>query len=299
MAIPGGVRCALVLLVLLGASLAARAQGEQRVPPLVVSSIRPLHLMLRALTGDSVEARVLLEAGVSPHDFVLRPSQLRLLSAARQVFWFDATLEHPLPAVFARLPAPRRDTALLPLIAPPARGDGYVDPHVWLDPRLAAVTAVAMARVLEERGLVSAAVITPRLQAFQDEMARVEEDIAAQFRGLEAVPFVAMHDGYAYFVQRFGLRQAAVLALDAEQQVGARALSRMRREMQDSGAVCLLRERSGDNARLAQMIIEGRAMRVAELDSLASDAPDDAGGYALFLEDFARAVAVCLRGPAS
>ena len=156
-----------------------------------------------------------------------------------------------------------------------------------------------MARVLEERGLVSAAVITPRLQAFQDEMARVEEDIAAQFRGLEAVPFVAMHDGYAYFVQRFGLRQAAVLALDAEQQVGARALSRMRREIQDSGAVCLLRERSGDNARLAQMIIEGRAMRVAELDSLASDAPDDAGGYALFLEDFARAVAVCLRGPAS
>ena len=69
--------------------------------------------------------------------------------------------------------------------------------------------------------------------------------------------------------------------------------------MQDSGAVCLLRERSGDNARLAQMIIEGRAMRVAELDSLASDAPDDAGGYALFLEDFARAVAGCLRGPAS
>lgn len=296
MAIPGGVRCALVLLVLLGASLAARAQGAQ---PLVVSSIRPLHLMLRALTGDSVEARVLLEAGVSPHDFVLRPSQLRLLSAARQVFWFDATLEHPLPAVFARLPAPRRDTALLPLIAPPARGDGFVDPHVWLDPRLAAVTAVAMARVLEERGLVSAAVITPRLQAFQDEMARVEEDIAAQFRGLEAVPFAAMHDGYAYFVQRFGLRQAAVLALDVEQQVGARALSDMRREVRDSAVVCLLRERSGDNARLAQMIIEGSTMRVAELDSLASDAPDDAGGYALFLEDFARAVAGCLRGPAS
>ena len=296
MTIRGGVRCALALLVLLGASLAARAEGA---PPLVVSSIRPLHLMLRALAGDSVDARVLLAPGVSPHDFALRPSQLRLLGDARQVFWFDATLEHPLPALFARLPAPRRDTALLALIAPPARGDGFVDPHVWLDPRLAAVTAAAMARVLEERGLVDAAEIAPRLQAFQDRMARVEEDIAASLRGLEGVPFAAMHDGYAYFVQRFGLRQATVLALDAEQQVGARALAHMRREVRDSAAVCLLRERSGDNARLAQMIAEGSAMRVVELDSLASDAPDDADGYALFLEDFARAVAGCLRGPAS
>jgi len=296
MRIRGGVRCALALLVLLGASLAARAEGA---PPLVVSSIRPLHLMLRALAGDSVDARVLLASGVSPHDFALRPSQLRLLGDARQVFWFDATLEHPLPALFARLPAPRRDTALLALIAPPARGDGFVDPHVWLDPRLAAVTAAAMARVLEERGLVSAAQIAPRLQAFQVEMERVEQDIAGQLRGLEAVPFAAMHDGYAYFVQRFGLEQAAVLALDAEQQVGARALARMRREVRDSAAVCLLRERSGDNARLAQMIAEGSALRVVELDSLASDAPDDAGGYARFLGDFARALADCLRGRAS
>jgi zinc transport system substrate-binding protein len=296
MAKRGGAHCVLVLLMLLGASLAARAEGAQ---PLVVSSIRPLHLMLRALAGDSVDARVLLEAGVSPHDFVLRPSQLRLLDGAKQVFWIDAALEHPLPALFARLPAPRSDTALLPLIAPPARGDGFVDPHVWLDPRLAAVTAAAMARVLEERGLVSPGEIAPRLQAFQDQMARVEGDIAAEFRGLEAVPFAAMHDGYAYFVQRFGLKQAAVLALDAEQQVGARALSRMRREVRDSAAVCLLRERSGDNAQLAQMIAEGSAMRVVELDSLASDVPDDPGGYARFLEDFARALAGCLRGPAS
>jgi len=296
MAIRSGARCVLVLVMVLGASLAVRAEGTQ---PLVVSSIRPLHLMLRALAGDGVDARVLLEAGVSPHDFALRPSQLRLLTGAQQVFWFDATLEHPLPALFASLPAPRRDTALLPLIAPPARGDGFVDPHVWLDPRLAAVTAAAMARVLEERGLVSAAQIAPRLQAFQAEMERVEQDIAGQLRGLEAVPFAAMHDGYAYFVQRFGLEQAAVLALDAEQQVGARALARMRREVRDSAAVCLLRERSGDNARLAQMIAEGSALRVAELDSLASDAPDDPGGYARFLEDFASALAGCLRGPAS
>jgi len=136
---------------------------------------------------------------------------------------------------------------------------------------------------------VSAEQIAPRLQAFQAGMERVEQDIAAGLRGLEAVPFAAMHGRLCLLRTALRLRQVAVLALDAEQQVGARALSDMRREVRDSAAVCLLRERSGDNARLAQMIAEGSAMRVVELDSLASEAPDGPDAYARFLEGFARA----------
>jgi zinc transport system substrate-binding protein len=292
----GRLVVALALALLLGAGSAVRA-AEPRA--LVVSSIRPLHLILLALAGDRVDARVLLEPGVSPHDFALRPSQVRLLAEARQVFWIGPTLERPLVTVFERLPPPRRDRALLAPLELPARADGFVDPHAWLDPRLAAQIAAGMAQELETRGLVGRAELEPRLRAFEADMRRVEGSIAAELRGLERVPFVAMHDGYAYFVQRFGLSEAAVLALDAEQQVGARALARMRSAVRDSGAVCLLRENAGDNARLAEMIAEGSGLRVRELDSLAAGAPDDGSGFGGFLEDFARTVAGCLRGPAS
>jgi len=280
-------------------AFALAAAGAHGAPALVVSSIRPLHLIVLELAGGEIDARVLLDAGASPHDFALRPSQMRLLAAAQQVFWFGPELERPLVTVFERLPPPRRDTPLLAPLALQPRTDGGVDPHVWLDPQLAMRVAEEMARVLEQRGLASAAEMGPRLAQFRAGMQRTEGLMATELRGLEQVPFVAMHDGYAWFVKRFGLRQAAVLALDAEQQVGARTLAEMRATVRESGAVCLLRENSGSNARLAQMIAEGSGMRVAELDSLATSAPADANGYSQFLAGFARTVAACLRGQAS
>ncbi len=285
-------RTAGLLLFLLVSAGSLHASNAER--PLVVGSIRPLHLIVLALAGDRVDARQLLDDGSSAHDFALRPSQVRLLRDAQQVFWIDPALEHPLQPLFGRLPGPRRDTALLPLLGLSARTDGVVDPHVWLDPRLALGLATHIEQVLVARGFVQEADLD--LAAFAASMRETETRMAAELAGLESRPFAAMHDGYGYFVRRFGLQTPVVLALDAEQQVGARTLARMRREVHDHGAQCLLAERSGGNRRLAQAIAEGGAVPVVELDSLAADVPAGHDAFARFLVDFARDVAGCLRG---
>ncbi|HMV71583.1 MAG TPA: zinc ABC transporter substrate-binding protein [Pseudomonadales bacterium] len=286
------VRTAGLLLFLLASAGPVRAANAER--PLVVGSIRPLYLIVLALAGDRVDTRQLLDAGSSAHDFALRPSQLRLLGDARQVFWIDPALEHPLLPLLARLPGPRRDTALLPSLGLPPRADGVVDPHVWLDPRLALALATHIERVLLERGLVREGELD--IAAFAASMHETEAHMAAELAGLQNRPFAAMHDGYGYFVRRFALRAPAVLALDAEQQVGARTLARMRREVRDHAAQCLLAERSGGNRRLAQAIAAGSGIPVVELDSLAADVPAGPDAFARFLVDFARGVAGCLRG---
>ena len=85
---------------------------------------------------------------------------------------------------------------------------------------------------------------------------------------------------------------------DAERQPGARAVSRMRQSALDSAAVCLLRE-SNSNRRLADLLAEGTAMRIREVDPLALSLAADDADFAAFLTDFTRTVAGCLRGPAS
>ena len=74
-------RTAGLLLLLLACAGPVRAANAER--PLVVGSIRPLYLIVLAVAGNRVDARQLLDAGSSAHDFALRPSQLRLLSDAR------------------------------------------------------------------------------------------------------------------------------------------------------------------------------------------------------------------------
>lgn len=286
-----GVAGVLSLVLLLPCSAALHAADAGR--PLVIASIRPLYLIVLALADEQIEVRQLLDAGSSPHDFALRPSQLRSLRDAQQIFWIGPSLEHPLAAVLAHLPGPRRDTALLAGLELPPRADGVVDPHVWLDPQRVLEIMAGVDRVLVERGLLLPD--PQRVAAFAASMRDTEEAMAAEFAGLQHQPFAAMHDGYAYLVQRFGLRPPTVLALDAEQQVGARTLARMRREVREQGARCLLVERSGGNQALARAIARGSAIPVLELDSLAADVADGPDAFARFLIDTARSVAGCLR----
>ncbi len=283
--------CQLVL-VLLCITIPVHADDS---PPLVVSSIRPLHSILLALAGNRVDAREFPGIGASPHDFVVRPSAIRLLESARVVFWIGPELERPLAELLARMPE-RRDLALLPLL-PPEEIAVDADPHVWLDPRLAAAMAVSMATALVERGVVDGSQIQPRLAAFLVSMEATERSMRQELSGLERVPFMVMHDGYGYFVRRFGLNQVSALGPDAEHQPGARAVSKMRQGALASAAVCLLHD-SNSSRRLADLLADGTSMRVREVDPLGLARPADDADFASFLTDFTRAVAGCLRGPA-
>jgi zinc transport system substrate-binding protein len=281
--------------LVLAVALCATQSGRAAEPlPVVVSSIRPLHLILIALAADLVDAREFPGIGASPHDFVPRPSAIALLASARVVFWIGPELERPLAELLERMPA-RHDLALLPML-PPGEIAADADPHVWLDPRLAAAIADAVSAALIARGIIDESQMQPRLEAFAASMRAAERNMRRELSGLEQVPFMVMHDGYGYFVRRFGLNQVLALGPDAEHQPGARSVSRMRHQAYAGGAQCLLRE-SNSNRRLAEMLADGTAIRIREVDPLALTAAADATGFATFLRDFAATVAGCLRGP--
>lgn len=270
--------CVCALLACL--ALAADVRAER---PVVLSSIRPLALMVEALAGDSVESEVLGSSGSSPHDFVLRPSERRQLAAARLVLWMGPALERPLAALLARDGAP----ALALLAA------GETDPHVWLDPRRAADMARRMSATFVERGLLSSQEGTRRLAAFEDTL-RVREiatvTALAPFRG---TPFLALHDGYRPFVARYGLHQVAALPGDHERQPGARSVLTLRTTARESGARCLLRER-GENRALAQALVRDLGLHAVEVDPLARDAGQGPQAFDAFLARFAEDVRRCL-----
>ena len=266
------------------------AADNAAAPPLVLSSIRPLHLIVLAVAGDRVDSRALLGLRASPHDFVLRPSDVRLIVSARQLFWIGPMLERPLNELLQRLPERPPALALLPDAAMTA------DPHLWLDPRQATAMARTIVATLAAQGILDATQQQSRLAEFATLMQATERDINTELADVQQVPFVAMHDAWGHFVRRFKLNQVAVLAVDAEHQGGARALAGMRHQVHESGAVCLLHEPFA-NPRQVAAVTEGTTLRALELDTLAVSAPDTAHGYAEFLKNMAHTLAECLRQP--
>ena len=281
---PFRARCRVALALALALCACARAVVAG---PVVVSSIRPLALIVEELAGDALESRVLVSAGASPHDFVLRPSELALLGSARLAFWMGPALERPLDA-----PLERSGVPAVALLA--ALGDAPgADPHVWLDPRAAAELARIIAAELVAHGLLDAALAEQRLLAFRAAMRARETLTRAALAPRSQVPFVSLHDGYARFVTRYGLRQVGALPGDHERQPGARSVLMLRRAARDSHASCLLQE-PGDNAALAGSLADDLGLKTVELDPLAWQGKSGAGAFDAFLATFAAAVLRCL-----
>ena len=268
--------CALVSSLLLAAQPRADA-------PVVVSSIRPLGLMVEALAGEAVESRVLLSASASPHDFMLRPSERAALASAQLVIWMGPALERPLADLLQRNAAP--SLALLP--------EASTDPHVWLDPRAAIAMAQRLSAALVERGLLAQDEAAERLAAFEASLQERETLTAAVLAPLRTVPFLALHDGYRPFVARYGLRQVAALPGDHERQPGARSLLALRRAARESDARCLLHE-PGDNLSLARGLADDLGLRAVEVDPLAHHADTGPEAFDAFLARVASDVQRCL-----
>ena len=96
--------------------------GALAEPLSVLSSIKPLQLLVSAVGGEQVNSQLLLPPTFSPHDARLKPSQWQSLHQADLIVWVGPQMESFLASALSD-----RDKVLtLGSLAPEAVAD---DPH--------------------------------------------------------------------------------------------------------------------------------------------------------------------------
>ena len=63
-------------------------QAETRI----VTSIKPVELIVSAIATEDMQTTSLVPPGSSPHNYTMKPSQRRALENADVIFWVEATL---------------------------------------------------------------------------------------------------------------------------------------------------------------------------------------------------------------
>lgn len=61
--------------------------------PTIVTSIKPVSMVVAAIAGDRANIEQIVSSTASPHDFALRPSDLRKINQADTVVWVGESLE--------------------------------------------------------------------------------------------------------------------------------------------------------------------------------------------------------------
>jgi zinc transport system substrate-binding protein len=290
-----------------GFSTATAADASVRV----LTSMKPLQLIAAAVQDGIAVPEVLLPPGASPHNYALRPSDVRRVQEADLLYWIGPDMETFLPRVLSGRSKASVPVESLPGMhlrhftasAEPHDDDedehdhdhrpGSVDAHLWLSSVNARVIAAKMAADLGQADPANAARYESNVQAFDARLDALDAKIKQRVAGISSKQYFVFHEAFDYFEEAYGLKHAGVFAVSSEVQPGAQHVAAMRARLTEFGKTCVFSE-PPLRPRLADTLSAGLPVKLAELDGLGGYTPATAQGYEQLLSKLADDLAGCL-----
>ncbi|MBC3206185.1 zinc ABC transporter substrate-binding protein ZnuA [Pseudomonas sp. SWRI111] len=290
--------------------LIGSAQAEVKV----LTSIKPLQLIAAAVQDGVAIPEVLLPPGASPHNYALRPSDVRKVQSVDLLYWIGPDMEGFLPRVLSGRTLPSIAVQDLPGLKLRHFGEdnhshaeeadeadehdhdhrpGSLDAHLWLSPINARVIADRMAADLSAADPANAERYQRNAKAFDERLDALDQRLKKRLASVEGKPYFVFHEAFDYFEDAYGLNHAGVFAVAAEVQPGAQHVAAMRKRLQEVGKTCVFSE-PPLRPRLAETLVAGLPVKLAELDALGGYTPATAQGYEQVLEKLGNDLAGCL-----
>ncbi len=273
--------------------------------PSVVASIKPLQMIAAAVMDGVAQPAVLIPSNQSPHHYVLRPSDVALVSSADVLLWVGEPMETYLASLFSDVEDATAvlEAASLPGIWLQAPGgeplqeeESRYDTHLWLNSANAVLIAEQLAGELVRRDPANTAAYQSNLAAFQSLLAVTQTQITAQLASKKTMEFAVFHDGIRYFEHQFGLHNQFVVAPDHESQPGIRHLMEIQALVEQNSPACLLEDVNTSMATVNTVLRDLPVKRVP-IDPLGDAIVADKQGYALLLTSLADAFDTCMQAP--
>ncbi len=253
------------LLCVLLAITGCAAQAET-----VVASFYPVWVIARNLAEgiDGLEVENLAEPVTGClHDYTLQSSDMVALSRADLLLINGAGMEPFLPVITAAYPELPIVDGSEGLLLLETDEDGESNPHVWMDPRLAAQMAANLARGMAERFPDRAGQLEANLEAYQARLDQVQTELRESFAGAETQKVIVFHEALPYFAQACGLDVAATVNKEPEEDLPTSQLARLM-ELIQSGENLPLLLKSTETDRSAQVLVAETGIPVCELDPM-------------------------------
>lgn len=290
----------------------------------VVASIKPLGFIAAAISEGITPVEVLLPDGASEHDYALRPSDVKRIKNADLVIWIGPEMEAFLTKPAAALPAGKNlEIAALPAVKSQLiRGGededeheeghasdksedqdsshthhhhGEYNMHLWMSPKIAQESAVAIHGKLLELMPESKAKLDANLQQFEAALAETDKHIGAQLAPVRNKGYFVFHDAYSYFEKHYGLSPAGHFTVNPEIQPGAQRLHQIRTQLVEQKAVCVFAEPQFRPA-VIDAVSRGTSVRKGTLDPLGMGISLTKDSYVKFLSQLSSQYASCLNG---
>ncbi|EIZ1044931.1 zinc ABC transporter substrate-binding protein [Vibrio parahaemolyticus] len=269
----------------------------------VLTSIKPIQLMVTELTEGVTTPEVLVQSNASPHDYSLRPSDVKKVASADLVIWYGHDLEGFLEKVVSN----RSSTLTLSEIPNLALREfdsehshdhdghdhGSHDPHFWLGIKPVKQVAQAVVNKLAEIDPANAKTYSNNLVKFEEQLAARDKEIEQQLAAVKNQGYFVFHDAYGYFEERYQLNNLGHFTVTPDRKPGAKTLIQIRKTLGSGNVACVFSEPQFTPA-VVESVMRGSDVVKGELDPLGSAIKVEPGSYFNLLGNMADSFAQCL-----
>lgn len=268
----------------------------------ILTSIKPIQMIVFELTKGVSTPDVLLNSNASPHDYALRPSDVKRIHQADLLIWFGPELEPFLTKAVEKQPN-RLTLSTIPNLSLREFGheehdhDGHHhgshDPHFWLGGKTTIQVANAITEKLKAIDPAHSALYEKNNAEFTQQMAAKQSEINDKLTPVKSEGYYVFHDAYGYFEQDYGLNRLGEFTVSPDRKPGAKTLITIRKALANNQAKCVFSEPQFTPA-VVDTVLRGSQAHKGVLDPIGTDIPVESGSYFSLLDQLASSFLVCL-----
>jgi zinc transport system substrate-binding protein len=198
----------------------------------VVASFYPLYEFASRVVGDRAEVSSLVPAGVEPHDWEPTAEDVSRVSAADLLVINGAGFEIWADDIEVKVVANTSEGIEFNYKEEnragsdehgheddDAAGGSRVNPHIWLDPMLAKHQIDKIRDAMARSDPVNTDYYNQNADRFTAELDSLDAFIRSELASCEKLDFIAFHDAFIHFSERYGLRQHSIQGVSPEGEI--------------------------------------------------------------------------------
>ena len=188
-------------------SLISSNTNESRIK--VVASFYPVYEFVKEIGGNKVDVTSLIPIGVEPHDYEPTIQQIQNAETADLVVYNGAGLEKWIDKINAKFKV-EASQGLNLLMSNDTGNSGTYDLHVWLDPILAEMEVENIRNALVKIDPANTQYYKANADRFIGKLNDLDYRIKTELATCNKKDFIAFHNAFTYFANRYGLNQHSV-----------------------------------------------------------------------------------------
>lgn len=268
------------LLFALLAQLFAFSQNVHAKDLKILTSFLPIYIFTKNVVGDRVGVDVdcLLPGNVGPHDYHMRPSDMKRIAEADAViinglgieYFIDRAVEGEGSEIDIF-----ESSRGLPLIRDKDdehrhggdHGGGF-NPHTWVSPKMAVLQVRNIMEFLVRIDPEGEGEYRRNAKEYIDKLEKVQSEMAGAAEGFSNTEIVTLHSAFDYLARDMGLDVVGVIYENPGEEPSAGDIVRLVESMKRDGIKALFSE-PGGSGRMAEIVAGEAGAKVYVLDPVA------------------------------